>query len=174
MLRKVRIHIKTERVASRTTLFPAAAGGTAPRADKAGKAEPERLEMTVEGVLREDATHVYLSYKEGELTEMGDTTTTVSYQKDTPRLVSITRNGTVRSTLVFEEATRHITVYETPFMPFEICILTMKVKNRLIEDGTLKLDYVVEVKGAQAERTRFTMEISEINSSISPMSEYED
>lgn len=157
MLRKVRIHIKTERVASRTTLFPAAAGGAAPRADKAGGTEPERLEMTVEGVLREDATHVYLSYKEGELTEMGDTTTTVSYQKDTPRLVSITRNGTVRSTLVFEEATRHITVYETPFMPFEIATYATRIDNTLLDGGKLHMRYTVEIKGADAERTDMTL-----------------
>jgi predicted transcriptional regulator len=59
-------------------------------------------------------------------------------------------------------------------MPFEICILTMKVENLLIEEGTLKLDYVVEVKGAQAERTRFTMDISEQKPLINPMKEYDE
>lgn len=157
MLRKVRIHIKTERVESCTTLFPAAATETAAHTRKAEKSEPERLEMTVEGVLREDATHVYLSYKEGNLTEMGDTTTTVSYQKDTPRLVSITRNGTVKSTLVFEEKTRHITVYETPYMPFEIATYAKRVENDLLDGGKLHMRYTVEIKGADAEQTDITL-----------------
>lgn len=154
MLKKVRIHIKTERVESRTTLFPAAA--TEPR-QAPDDTEPERLEMTVEGVLREDATHVYLSYKEGDLTEMGDTTTTISYQKDTPKLVSITRNGAVKSTLVFEEKTRHITVYETPFMPFEIATYAKRVENDLLSTGKLHMNYSVQIKGANAEQTDITL-----------------
>ena len=44
-------------------------------------------------------------------------------------------------------------------MPFEVCVHTMKVENQLLTDGVLRLDYIVEIRGAQAERTKFQMEI---------------
>ncbi len=150
MLKKVRILIKTTRKEARTTLFPAAA--TEPRQAPADN-EPDQLEMTVEGTLREDATHVYLFYKEGELTEMGDTTTTISYQKDAPKLITVTRNGAVRTTMVLQEATRHTTVYETPYMPFELATYATRIQNALLDEGKLQMRYTVELKGAAAEHT---------------------
>ena len=50
---------------------------------------------------------------------------------------------------------------KTEYMPFEICVNTKEVKNTLLEDGKIYLDYVVEIRGAQAERTLFTIEITE-------------
>ena len=44
-------------------------------------------------------------------------------------------------------------------MPFEICVLAHAVDNRLLQDGVLELDYMVELRGAQAERTKFRMDI---------------
>jgi len=44
-------------------------------------------------------------------------------------------------------------------MPFEICVYAREVDNRLLQDGILELDYIIELRGAQAERTKFTMEI---------------
>lgn len=156
MLKKVRIHMKTSRKEAHDSLFEQSFHQP-PGADRLAQEPPEELEMTVDGVLREDATHVYLSYKEGELTEMGDTTTTISYQKDMPKLVSITRNGTVRSTLVFEEGTQQRSVYETPYMPFEVATYTTLIKNSLLTDGHLRMRYIVEIKGANAERTNMTL-----------------
>ena len=155
MLKKVRIQINSTRHEVGVTLFPAAATELRPAPPAA--AEPERLEMTVEGVLREDATHVYLSYKEGELTEMGDTTTTLSFQREEPRLITIARNGTVRSTMTFEEANRHVTVYETPYMPFEIATYASLIQNNLLDEGKLRMRYTVEVKGANAEQTDLSL-----------------
>ena len=69
------------------------------------------------------------------------------------------RNGTVRTALVFEEGRRHICIYETPFMPFEVTVETDCVQNRIPEDGTLALSYTVEIKGASAEHTDFRMTV---------------
>ena len=44
-------------------------------------------------------------------------------------------------------------------IPTQICVLAHSVENTLLQDGRLELDYIVELRGAQAERTRFTMEI---------------
>lgn len=138
------------------------------------EAEPAKMEFTTEGTLTIKDGRATVRYSESELTGMDGATTEVSFALDAPGLVTMLRGGGVTTSLVFEQDKRHVSIYETPFMPFEICILTMRVENLLIEEGTLNLDYVVEVKGAQAERTKFTMDISEERSLISPIKEYDE
>jgi len=121
--------------------------------------EQDVIEMSTEGTLRIADGRVEISYDESELTGMEGATTCVSFATDAPGLVTMMRGGTVTTALVFEPHRRHICVYHTPFMPFEICVYSSRVDNRLLDLGTLDLDYIIELRGAQAERTRFTMKI---------------
>jgi uncharacterized beta-barrel protein YwiB (DUF1934 family) len=122
--------------------------------------EPEGpIEMFSEGELYITDERVIIAYDESELTGMEGSHTQVRFERATPGLVSMLRNGTVNTILVFEEGKRHICAYQTPYMPFEICVLTKSVKNTLLDDGKIELDYIVEIRGAQAERTQFTIEI---------------
>ncbi len=136
--------------------------------------EPAKMESSTEGILREEDGRVTVSYSETELTGMEGATTNISFDLSNTGLVTMLRGGSVTTSLVFEQDKRHVSIYETPFMPFEICILTLKVDNRLLDDGELYLDYVVEVKGAQAERTKFKMTVSKLTETLSPMKEYEE
>ena len=57
-------------------------------------------------------------------------------------------------------------MYQTPIMPFEVCVHTLRVDNALAVDGqsvggTLDLDYVIEIRGARAERCRMHLEVRE-------------
>lgn len=160
MLKKVRIHIVSERREALGSLFETPTGspvadGTAP----APEAEPERIEMTMEGSYRDDGERVTVTYKEGELTGMEGSTTSVSYHKNTPELISMLRNGSVKTAMIFEKGRRHVSVYQTAIMPFEVCIFTRSVANSIEQDGHLALDYTVELRGAQAEQTHFSMRI---------------
>ena len=74
-------------------------------------------------------------------------------------MVIMIREGAVSTALVFEAGKRHHSVYNTPFMPFTVCVHTLTVDNRIDTDGILELDYIVEIRGAQAERTKFKMEL---------------
>ena len=47
-------------------------------------------------------------------------------------------------------------------MPFEICIFSRTVENQLATNGTLNLVYLVEIKGACAQKTVFKMEVEKI------------
>ncbi len=120
----------------------------------------DTIEMTTDAVMTDDGERIEISYEETELTGMKGSKTSVSFKKDEPGLVAMLRDGTVYTALVFEEGRRNICAYETPYMPFELCICTKKVENELVfGEGKLYLDYIVEVRGAQAERTKFTLEI---------------
>ena len=67
------------------------------------------------------------------------------------------RSGSVSTSLVFEQGKRHRCVYKTPYMPFEVCVHTLKVDNKLAAEKSLYIDYIIEIRGAKAERTKLQM-----------------
>lgn len=119
----------------------------------------ETIELSTEGTLKIDDLRAIITYEESELTGMEGSTTSVSFEHSAPGLISMTRGGSVSTALVFEKGKRHHCVYNTPIMPFEICVRTLKVENNLLFCGRIKLDYIIEIRGAQAERTKFELEI---------------
>ena len=121
--------------------------------------EPQILDINTVGRYVDDGERISISYDESEATGMEDSITTITFLKNEPAIVSMIREGMVSTTLVFENEKRHHCLYKTPFMPFEICVRTIKVSNAILGIGALSLDYVVEIRGAQAERTKFTMQI---------------
>ena len=121
--------------------------------------EPEILDINTLGTYTDDGERISISYDESEATGMEGSTTTVTFLKTDPTIVSMIRQGLVSTTLVFESGKRHHCLYKTPFMPFEICVRTIKVSNSLLGVGALSIDYVVEIRGAKAERTKFSMQI---------------
>ena len=122
-------------------------------------AEPSVMEINTFGRLTDDGNCVCITYEEDEESGMSGSTTTVSYQKSNPEIVTMTRDGFMSASLVFEESKRHHCMYKTPYMPFEVCVHTKKVVNTLETDGNIDLDYIVEIRGATAERTKFKMKI---------------
>ncbi len=154
MLKKVRVKIITDRAEMAGSLFEG--GAWAPLAPVA----PTREEMTVEGRYHDDGTRVAISYDESALSGLEGSRATISFQKSEPAQISMLRTGSVKTALLFEENCRHICVYQTPLAPFEVCVQTSSVKNAVEVMGTLDLDYIVELKGAQPERTKMKIVIS--------------
>ncbi len=123
--------------------------------------EDTLMELRAQGTLRCEDNRITLSYDETELTGMEGSTTQITFSLDAPALVTMVRSGTVRAALVFEQRVRHICVYDTPLMPFELCIYARKVENALTMDGgSMSLDYLVEFHGSNAERTLFTLDVT--------------
>lgn len=96
---------------------------------------------------------VTLLYDDNELFEGESTKTSISFSEAEPGVLTLIRDGDISSAMVFEKGKRHISVYNTPFMPFELCIHTLKVKNNLLRTGVIELDYIIEIHGVQTERT---------------------
>ena len=154
MLKKVRLQIVTERREAQGSLFDHEGEANFVAPADLPEEEIERMEITVEAKYHDDGTRVSISYRESELTGMEGSTTSISYHKSNPGLVSMLRHGSVRTALVFEKNKRHFCVYQTPVMPFEVCVFTKSVQNAIESEGTLHLDYTVELRGAEAEHTR--------------------
>ncbi len=171
MLKKVRIFLRSERFGVAAQLFEdMLAGMTEADAYLEGvfdpletdDDEPQNMEMYSDARLRLTDDMFSLSYEETALTGMEGTSSQLSFVRSQPHLLTMIRSGSVSTALVFEPGKRHFCTYKTPFMPFEVCVHTIKVDNRLLDnEATLDLDYVVEIRGAQAERCRLHLEIKE-------------
>ena len=118
---------------------------------------PEPTEMLMEGKLLTSTYRVEFIYAESELTGMQGSMTAIGFDRANPNLVSMMRTGPVRTAMTFEEGKRHICLYNTPFSEFEVCVRTLKVNNRLLEENRLELDYLIEIHGAQAEHCKMTV-----------------
>ena len=144
------------------------------RAKKTGEETDaiEKIELFTEGLMTvtPDAAFtetpsytVAVTYDETELTGMAGARSTVTYRTADRGLVSMIRSGLVSTAMTFKAHHRAICTYETPYMPFSIGIHALTVDNRLDTEGTLKLDYIIEIKGARAERCEMEMKIQEDN-----------
>lgn len=120
---------------------------------------PEPTEMLIEGRLLTSELRVELVYAESELTGMEGSLTAIGFDRANPGLVSMIRTGPVRTAMTFEQGRRHICLYNTPFSEFEVCVRTIKVNNRFLEENLLELDYLIEIHGAQAEHCKMWISI---------------
>lgn len=157
MIEDIRIKIHSVRFEVEASLFSDETDGEEFAADR--EAEPETVEINTVGKLRLENGRVEVSYEETEVTGMEGSTTAVTYAKGQEGIVSMVREGAVSTVLVFEENKRHHCVYNTPFMPFQVCVHTLKVENRLLDEKYIALDYIVEIRGAKAERTKFRIDV---------------
>lgn len=171
MMRRVRgmISVVTRRVGVRFPLFPEpddadwddeddSEEDDAPLEAPAEDGEPEVMELLMEGKLVTTGERAELIWKESELTGMEGATTKIGFALDAPGLVSMLRSGSVNTALVFEAGRRHTCIYNTPFSVFEVCVQGLEVDNRLLAEGMLVLDYLIEIRGNRTERCR--MEIA--------------
>lgn len=159
--REVMIRIETVRQELADSLFEDQNAADEPMEDEWDDGQEfEPAEMLMEGRLITGSDRVELVYSESELTGMEGSVTTVGFFRNDPTLVSMMRTGMVRTALVFEPNKRHICLYNTPFSEFEICVHTLHVDNRLLRDGVLYLDYLIEVHGARAEHCKMTLTLA--------------
>ena len=88
-------------------------------------------------------------------------TSEIIFDTGKPEMVTIHRTGGILNTLVLEKGKRHISVYNTPIMPFETAVLAKKVDvNMTYEDGgDIALDYLVELRGMDLQRTEMKIHV---------------
>ncbi len=121
----------------------------------------EKLELYTEGLLvytpDGEGAQISLAYDESELTGMEGAHSVLTYHASEPELIHLVRSGSVTTALTFKPHHRAICVYETPYMPFQVGIHCLFVENKLMDEGSLILDYIIEIRGAQAERCRMEL-----------------
>jgi len=117
------------------------------------------LEMTTEAVWSDDGAGIVIGYEESELSGMEGTATVLAFRREEPSLLTVSREGNFRSTLILEQGKTHTGLYETPVMPMEVTTHTHRLVNRLLTDGTLEADYTVRVGTITTSRTRLHIQV---------------
>lgn len=125
----------------------------------------DTIEFSTDATLRDINGHIELVYNELEELGMEKSRTKLMFDKTEPTSVTMVRTGAVATGMVFNSAKgkrRYICTYETNIMPFEICVCTRSIDNKLTYDngGTMYLDYDIEIHGIKTERNRFTIEVT--------------
>jgi len=119
----------------------------------------DSFEMYAEGeILREDGK-VIIRYAEGESSGLGDSVAELSFDRSSPKDLTLTRTGGVSVIMCFKEGARHTCVYNTEVMPLELCIFTKKVDNRLFDMKYIEITYFIEIGGSLAQKTVMKLEI---------------
>lgn len=132
----------------------------------------EPFTMVTEGRLRTRGDLCELSYEERGAEGLEDTKTTLVFSKKRPNVVTLTRTGMMKMTLSFETGRHHIGSYHIGALQalfsdkkegLPIASYARDVKNDLLSGGELFLDYIIEVRGMDTQRTVFHLSISDLS-----------
>lgn len=147
--------------------------GTAPEPlydeRQCGEAGPP-YELVTEGRMRIRGNLCELSYLEETAAGLDGARSTLVFSKNRPNVLTLTRSGAMRMTLSFEEGRHHIGTYNFGVLQYMlsdkpnvmIASYARKVDNRLLDEGTLELDYVIEVRGLDTQRVRLSLSIGDL------------
>ena len=88
---------------------------------------PEEMELVTSGTMKRDGAGGYtVSYQETELTGLEGTVTKL-HIKDGQ--VTLLREGSINSQMVFEEGRRHLSMYETPYGALSVGVNTRRMRS---------------------------------------------
>ena len=122
------------------------------------ESSPEEMELVTSGVLKQDGLGGYtVSYQETELTGLEGTTTRLHIHNGR---VTLLREGSINSQMVFEEGRRHLSMYETPYGALSIGINTRRMRSTIDEaGGDIEIDYAIEIDNLIAGHNLFRMNV---------------
>ena len=105
--------------------------------------EEDVMELVTHGLLGGDEGELILSYRESELTGLEGTTTTFRVTGDK---ITLKREGTLTSEMVFQEGKDHVSLYQTPYGGLTLGVKTRKARSDLSPaGGELEIQYALDV-----------------------------
>ena len=122
-------------------------------------ADPDTMELVTEGRLEHDGNSYTLSYQESELTGLEGTTTTF---RIAPDRITLRREGTLNSEMIFQEGQKHVSLYETPYGGLMLGVNTHRAKADLgTAGGRLSIRYALEVDSQPIGENSFEIQVTE-------------
>ena len=119
--------------------------------------DPDVTELVTAGTLRREQEGYTIAYQETELTGLEGTTTKLRIEG--PR-VTLMRQGSVNSQMIFEVGRKHLSMYETPYGALAVGIETRRLKNTVDEaGGDLEIDYAIEIDNLLAGKSLFQLNV---------------
>lgn len=110
--------------------------------------EPEVIELTTEGTMEFHGGGWDISYQESALTGLEGVTTTFRVE---PGKVILTREGALKSQMVFEEGVDHDSLYQMPFGALLLTVRATSVFFDIVPDGgMIDLSYQICIENTEA------------------------
>ena len=110
--------------------------------------EPEIIELMTDGTMEFVNGGWDISYEESELTGLAGVTTTFRVE---PGKVTLTRKGTLNSTMVFQENVVHESLYHMPFGALMLSVKATSVFFDIVPDGgVIDLSYQINIENSEA------------------------
>ena len=110
--------------------------------------EPDVIRLDTEGVMTYHDGGWDITYEESELTGLAGVTTTFRVE---PGKVTLTRTGSLVSTMVFQEGVSHDSLYQMEFGALMISVQATRVFFDIVEDGgTIDLVYNIIIENTEA------------------------
>ena len=121
--------------------------------------ETEPIELVTNGEYSYSEGETVFSYMESELTGLEGTKTTFRIR---PELVTLTREGTFSSQMVFQEGKKHFFLYNTPYGSSTMGVNTRSISHGLGEHGgNMELCYSIDVDHVSLGKTEFQIQVRE-------------
>ena len=111
--------------------------------------EPDVIELVTDGTVEQQPDGCWeLCYQESDLTGLEGVTTSFLIE---PGKITLTRQGRLRSQMVFQEGVRHDSLYQMEFGTLMMAVCANKVEYQLSEEGgTVDLLYTIEIEQTTA------------------------
>ena len=121
--------------------------------------EEDVMELVTQGLLGGEEDELILSYRESELTGLEGTTTTFRIARDK---ITLTREGTLNSEMVFQEGKDHVSLYQTPYGGLTLGVKTWKARSDLSPTGgEFEIHYALDVENEWIGENSFFIQVRE-------------
>ena len=110
--------------------------------------EPEIIELVTDGTMEFCKGGWDISYEESELTGLAGVITTFRVE---PGKVTLMREGSLNSTMVFQENVVHESLYQMPFGALMLSVKASSVFFDIVPDGgVIDLSYHISIENTEA------------------------
>ena len=124
-----------------------------------GKDGPDSMQLVTVGQYGMDADQICMTWTESGLAGEEGTRTSITVQ---PNSVVVSREGSLNSTMEFEEGRKHYFLYETPFGSATMGLNTRRIRSSLgLHGGDMEIEYTVDVDQTIVGRNRFYIQVQE-------------
>ncbi len=123
------------------------------------EAGSDEMEFVTEAKLYKRNGALYLLYEESEISGMPGCRTRLRLRDDEVQMKRFGEGAGIGNELRFKKGSRYTGLYETPFGPIEMEVLTNDVASTISEEGTgqVDIDYEVSLKGLLEGRNRMNI-----------------
>ena len=122
--------------------------------------EEDKIELVTDGQYEKENGVAVFSYMESELTGLEGTKTTFTVDND---IVTLMREGTLNSRMLFEKGQKHFFMYELPFGSVTMGVSTNSIEADLGEKGgDLEIKYTVDMDNSVVSENTFRINVKEV------------